>query len=96
MKTYSVEFAEQAIDDLEASFEWGCENWGTQRAASWYFDIRDTINDQLRDFPLACPLAPHQSRFEDETRVLVVGRYNVLFHVCDRTVTVLHIRGPFN
>jgi plasmid stabilization system protein ParE len=95
MKRYAVEFSDEAIADLDESFEWGCMNWGPSQAAKWYYEIRDTINDRRSMSPLGCPLAPQQQRYKAEARVLVVDRYNVLYHVEGRLVTVLHIRGPF-
>jgi plasmid stabilization system protein ParE len=95
MKRFEIEFTDQAIDDLDASFEWGCEIWGTAQAAKWYFEMRDRIIEQLTRSPLACPLTPQQHLYSAETRVLVIGRYNVLFHIDGKLVTILHIRGPF-
>ena len=95
MKRFEVEFSDEAIADLDASFEWGCEVWEPPQAAKWYFEIRDRINELLSKSPLGCPLAPQQHRYKAETRVLVVDRYDVLFHVEETLVTILHIRGPF-
>ncbi|MGD9562685.1 MAG: type II toxin-antitoxin system RelE/ParE family toxin [Pyrinomonadaceae bacterium] len=95
MKRFEVEFSEAAIADLDASFEWGCEMWGPPQAAKWYFEMRDTINELLSKSPRGCPLAPQQQRYKVETRVLVIDRYNVLFHLDGKLVTILHIRGPF-
>lgn len=95
MKRFAVEFTENAIADLDASFEWGCEVWGPQQAAEWYFEMRDRIIEQLTVAPLKCPLAPQQHLYAAETRVLVICRYNVLFHVHGTSVSILHIRGPF-
>lgn len=95
MKRYEVEFSNEAIADLDESFEWGCEVWGPPQAAKWYFETRDKINEQLSKSPRGCPLAPQQQRFKAETRVLVIDRYNVLFHLDGKLVTITHIRGPF-
>lgn len=95
MKRYEVEFSDKAIRDLDASFEWGCEVWGPPQAATWYLDMRDKINERLSRSPLGCPLAPQQQRYKAEARVLVIDRYNVIFHLEGRLVTILHIRGPF-
>ena len=95
MKRFEVEFSDNAIADLDASFEWGCEVWGPPQAAKWYFEIRDRINKRLCKSPQACPLVAQQQRYKAETRVLVIDRYNVLFHLEGKLVTILHIRGPF-
>lgn len=95
MKAYEVEFSDEAVADLDASFEWGCDVWGAPHAAKWYFDVRDKINEQLSKSPRGCPLAPQQQRYKAEVRVLAIGRYNVLFHLEGKLVTVLHICGPF-
>ncbi|HMS09074.1 MAG TPA: type II toxin-antitoxin system RelE/ParE family toxin [Pyrinomonadaceae bacterium] len=95
MKRFEIEFTDKAIADLDASFEWGYEVWGPEQAANWYFEMRDRIIEQLTVAPLACPLAPQQHLYAAETRVLIIGRYNVLFHVYGTLVSILHIRGPF-
>ncbi len=95
MKRFVVEFSDEAIADLDASFEWGCEVWGARQAAKWYFEIRDRISKMLSKSPLGCPLAPQQHRYKAETRILSIERYNVLFHLDGELVTILHIRGPF-
>lgn len=95
MKRFVVEFSDEAIADLDASFEWGCEVWGAPQAAKWYFEIRDRITEMLSKSPLGYPLAPQQHRYKAETRVLTIERYNVLFHIEGKLVTILHIRGPF-
>ena len=95
MKRFEVEFSEEAIADLDSSFEWGCRKWGSEQAAKWYFDMRDRIDEQLSQIPYGCPLAPQQHRYKLETRLLAIGRYNVIFHVDAGLVTILHIRGPF-
>jgi plasmid stabilization system protein ParE len=96
MKDYEVEFSKEAIGDLDASFEWGCERWGTVEAASWYFDMRDSIYDLLGSFPLGHPLSPENDEYEVETRQLTLGRYCVIFNVTNNVVTILHIRGPYS
>lgn len=95
MNRYDVVFSDQALADLESSFEWGCDKWGVAEATIWYFETKDAINEKLTVVPVGCPLAPDQHRFMAETRVLVIGRYNVLFHVNRKKVTITHIRGPF-
>ena len=95
MKRYEVEFSDKAIADLNSSFEWGCEAWGPSQAAKWYFEMRDQINNRLGRSPLACPLISQSERYLAEARVLVIDRYNVVFHVEGTLVTILHIRGPF-
>jgi plasmid stabilization system protein ParE len=95
MKKYEVEFTDEALADLESSFEWGSEKWGVAEAARWYFEIKDSILETLSVSPLGCPLAPDQDRYLAETRVLIVGRYNVIFFVERNLVLVVHIRGPF-
>lgn len=95
MKRYEVVFSDRALADLESSFQWGCEKWGISEAAEWYFSLQDRVSDTLTRLPLGYPLAPDQDRYMAETRVLSIGRYNVLFNVSGNTVTIVHIRGPF-
>lgn len=95
MKRYEVEFSKEAIADLDSSFEWGREKWRVSEAANWYITLRDTIASRLTASPLGCSLAPDQYRFKAPVRVLVIDRYNILFHPDGSLVTILHIRGPF-
>jgi plasmid stabilization system protein ParE len=96
MEEYQVEFSEEAIADLDSSFEWGCEKWGAVEAATWYIDTRDSINDLLGSIPLGHPFAPENDQFEVEARQLILGRYCVIFNVTGSVVTILHIRGPYS
>ena len=95
MPSYDVEFSEEAIADLDSSFEWGCEEWGTVEAATWYVQTRDSINKMLGSFPLSQPIAPENDEYEVEVRQMIIGRYHVIFNVENRNVTILHIRGPY-
>jgi len=95
MKKYKVEFSDEAVANLESSFEWGSEKWGVKEATRWYFDIQDSIQETLGVSPLGCPLAPYQDRYTAQARVLIVGRYNVIFYVERNTVLIVHVRGPF-
>lgn len=95
MKRYNVEFSDEAVANLESSFEWGSKKWGAAEAARWYFEIQDSIHETLSVSPLGCPLAPYQDRYTAKARVLIVGRYNVIFYVEQKTVMIVHIRGPF-
>ncbi|MGB7070812.1 MAG: type II toxin-antitoxin system RelE/ParE family toxin [Pyrinomonadaceae bacterium] len=95
MKTYQLEFSKEAIADLDTSFEWGCEKWGTEEAADWYFDFRESITKRLGSFPLGQPIAPENDEYDVEARQLIIGRYSVIFNVNGNVVTILHIRGPY-
>ncbi len=96
MSDYQVEFTEEAIDDLDTSFEWGCEKWGTIEASAWYIATRDSIYNLLRSFPLGHPISPNDCEYEVEIRQLILGRYRVLFNVTADVVTIIHIRGPYS
>ena len=95
MKPYRVTFTEDAIADLVSSLQWGIEVWGEDAALKWYSDIRGSIQDLLGEFPLSQPLAPDANEYEVEVRQMISGRYRVLFTVDRKTVTILHIRGPY-
>lgn len=94
MARFDVEFSSEAIADLEASFEWGCERWGRIEAATWYVQINESINQLLTSFPLGHPIAPENDEYDVEVRQLILGRYIVVFNVEGSLVTILHIRGP--
>lgn len=96
MPKYLVEFSEEAIADLDSSFEWGCEKWGVAEAATWYFDTRDSLIELLGSFPYGHPIAQENDEYEFEARQLILGRYRVVFNINGRVVTILHIRGPYS
>lgn len=95
MSGYQVEFSEEAIEDLDSSFEWGCERWGEEQAVKWYLNMRETIEKELVLFPLRYSLAPENEEYSVEVRQLIKGRYRVLFNISRKIITVLHIRGPY-
>ena len=95
MKKYRVEFADTAKADIALSYEWGQKEWGAGAARKWYKLLKKTVRQTLCIVPLGFPLAPENSVYAAEIRQMTVGRYRVLFSVENRTVRVLHVRGPF-
>jgi plasmid stabilization system protein ParE len=95
MKKYSVILHADAESDIESSFKWGCRAWGEENAKLWVRKLRRAITRQLTSLPLACPLAPESEQLSVSIRHLIAGRYRVLFTVKGRTVTILHVSGPF-
>ena len=95
MPMYDLEYSEEAITDLDSSFEWGCERWGSIEAGAWYVEMRDSINRMLGSFPLSQPLAPENDEYEVEVRQMIIDRYSVIFNIEDKVVTILHVRGPY-
>ena len=95
MKKYKVILHSDAESDIESSFKWGCRAWGEKNAKLWVRELRRAIRKQLTSLPLACPLAPEGEELSVSIRHLITGRYRVLFTVRGRTVTILHVSGPF-
>ena len=95
MKRYKVILHPDAESVIESSFEWGCRAWGEENAKLWVQKLRRTLSKQLASMPLACPLAPESEQLSISVRHLIVGRYRVLFTVKGKTVTILHVRGPY-
>ena len=95
MKKYKIFLHSDAEADIESSFNWGCRAWGEQNAKLWVRKLRRAIRKQLTSLPLACPLAPESEQLGVSIRYLLVGRYRVLFTVGGRTVTILHVSGPY-
>jgi plasmid stabilization system protein ParE len=96
MRQYNVVVSEDAVADFAESIRWGIETWGDDRARRWYADMRSSIRKLLGTFPLSQPIAPDNDEYELEVRQMVVNRYRVLFTVSGKTVTILHIRGPYS
>ena len=96
MRKFQVKYAPRAREDLQASYDWGVEFWGRDKADRWVVQIDELMKNRLSQVPLACPLAPENADFEFELRHLVVHRYRILFMVSGDTVFVLRIRGPFS
>lgn len=95
MRRFEVAFSNEAIADLESSFEWGCDHWGSGRAATWYFEMRDSIESKLSTSPLGYRLAIDNDEYDVEVRELMIERYHVIYNVTGKLVTVIHIRGPY-
>ena len=95
MKKHNVILHPDAELDIESSFKWGCRAWGEEKAKEWVRKLRRTFRKQLTSMPLSCSLAPESEELGVSIRHLIVGRYRVLFTVTGRTVTILHVRGPY-
>lgn len=95
MDKFTVDLSDTAFEDLDSSFEWGCENWGREQAAKWYFEIKDGIEERLSLSPFGYPIAPDADEYDVEVRQMVISRYHIIFNVDGKKVTVLHIRGPY-
>jgi plasmid stabilization system protein ParE len=95
MKKYKVVLHPDDESDIESSFKWGRRAWGEENAKLWVQKLRRTIRKQLASLPLACPFAPESEQLSVAIRHLIVGRYRVLFTVRGRTVTILHVSGPY-
>ena len=95
MKKYQVILHPDAELDIESSFKWGCRAWGEENAKLWLRKLRQGVRKQLTSSPLACPLAPESEQLGVSVRHLIVGRYRALLTVRGRTVTILHVSGPY-
>lgn len=95
MKKYKVILHPDAESDIESSFKWGCRAWGEENAKLWVRKLRRAITKQLTSLPLACPLAPESEDLSISIRHLIVDRYRILFSITGRTVTILHVTGPY-
>jgi len=73
----------------------GLSSVGENNAKLWVRKLRPAIRKQLTSLPMACPLAPEAEQLGVSIRHLIVGRFRVLFMVRGRTVTILHVSGPF-
>ena len=95
MRKYKVILHPDAETDIGSSYQWGCQFWGKERAAAWVRELRGTIKSRLTTMPLSCSIAPESADLDAELRQLIVQRYRVLFILEKRTVTILHVRGPY-
>lgn len=95
MKKYSVIFHPDAETDVSSSYQWGRGVWGDKRAKAWAQELQRAIKLRLTLLPLSCPLAPESEDLGIAVRQLTVQRYRVLFIVEKKTVTILHVRGPY-
>ena len=95
MKKYKVILHSDAESGIESSFKWGCRAWGEENAKLWVQKLRRAITKQLTSLPLACPLAPESEELGISIRHLILDRYRILFTVKGRTVTILHVSGPY-
>ena len=95
MKKYKVLLHSDAELDINSSFEWGCRAWGDKKAKRWVREHRHAFRNQLTSMPFGCPVAPESAELGISVRHLIVGRYRILFVVKGKTVTILHVRGPY-
>ena len=95
MKKYSVILHPDAEADINSSYQWGRKVWGDQQASVWVQALQRAIRRRLTTLPLSCALAPESDDLGIAVRQLVVQRYRVLFIVEKKTVTILHVRGPY-
>jgi plasmid stabilization system protein ParE len=95
MKRYSLIFHPDAETDVSSIYRWGRRAWGDTRADSWVGELKRVIQKRLTSLPLSCALAPESEDVGVEVRQLIVQRYRILFIVEKRTVTILHVRGPY-
>ena len=95
MEKFKLILHSDAELDIESSFKWGCRVWGEENAKLWVRKLRRAITKQLTSLPLACPIAPESEQLSVSIRHLIVGRYRVLFTVRGKTVTILHVSGPY-
>ena len=95
MKNYSIILHPDAEGDINSSYQWGRQVWGDKRAKAWAQELQRAIKLRLTSLPPSCPLAPESDDLGIEVRQLIVQRYRVLFIVEKKTVTILHVRGPY-
>lgn len=91
---YKVVIELSAENDIDQSYVWGCNEWGTAKARKWYNSLLKAIKS-LAEFPERYPIAPENDEFSEEIRQLVYGRYRVLFTIRGKNVCVLHCRGAY-
>jgi plasmid stabilization system protein ParE len=95
MKKFSVIFHPDAETDISSAYQWGRRVWGEKQAKAWAQDLQRAIKLRLTSLPLSCPLAPESEDLGIAIRQLIVQRYRVLFIVEKKTITILHLRGPY-
>ncbi len=96
MTKFIVIITPTAEEDITRSFLWGCEYWGDEMAIEWVYNLRAAIEQKLSKSPNRFALAPESDSVGREYRQLLVGRYRVIFHVREKTIYVVHVRGPFS
>ena len=95
MKKYSVIFHPDAETDISSSYQWGRRVWGENQANARARELQDTIKLHLTSLPLSCSLAPENDDLGIAIRQLIVQRYQVLFIVEKKAVTILYVRGSY-
>lgn len=96
MKKYRIKYTVKAIQDIENSFEWGCEHWGEVQAKSWYASLKTKIQKQLSISPRGRSLAPESPELGREIRQMIHERYRILYEIINDTVSILSVRGSYN
>lgn len=94
MKRFFIVIEKTAQGNIQASYAWGVEVWGKNAADVWVSVLKTKILT-LGHFSNRYPIAPESQLFKVIIRQMIIGRYRVLFTVKEKTVHVLHIRGPY-
>jgi plasmid stabilization system protein ParE len=94
VKTYSLEIAERAAEEIEATYQYLAaisERWATD----WHDRIWEGL-ESLRTQPTRCGFAQENAWYKHELRKLLVGKrphiYRILFSIRTDTVVVLRVR----
>jgi plasmid stabilization system protein ParE len=95
MKKYKVILHSDAETDISSAFEWGRHAWGERDARAWVRQLYRNLSERLSSAPLRCPIAPESEELGISIRQLIDGRYRILFIVEKKTVTILHLKGPY-
>lgn len=92
---YRIIVEPSAKKDIDDSYEWGQRNWGIIQTKKWFNSLMAAIKG-LAEFPERYAIAPDNDEFAEEIRLLVYGRYRVLYTIRGNEVHVLHCRGPYH
>lgn len=97
MKSFEIEYTFTALDEIEENFRWINER-APQAAQKWRDELIERI-DSLADNPLCCPLAPENSKFSREIRLLLFrskrSQLRIYYTVDGKRVVVLTVRRVF-
>src|SRR5580765_2394198 len=92
---FQVRTTAQADEDADSILTWLVSQGAGESAIRWYVALADAIAS-LSEFPQRCVLAPEDSEFPFEVRLLLYGRkphvYRILFTIEEDLVYILHIR----
>ena len=93
IQRFKIAYTETALRDLEEKYDYlAIELREQQTSESWYFRLRQTIQENLSTFPLKFPLYDREPWKRRGVR-LMTARNDVVLYSVDDSANIVYIRS---